>query len=137
MHFSVSCHQGEILLFHELLLEIAPLPSCPTNPACLQVCQAPCPIPLPVNDSNRFPHLLSWALAGQRAQFGTLLRRKYFCGQYLSSHNVGSTLEISATDNCNTPIGKKRCCDCGSFIPASPFPEYMQAIFLVLPVGDK
>lgn len=137
MHFPVSFHQGEVLLFHELLLETALLSSCPTNPACCRARQALCPIPLPADDSDRFPHLLSWALAGQRAPSRTLLRRRYFCGQRLSSHNIGSTLEISATGNCNTPIGKKRCCDA---VPSSlppPFPEYMQAIFVMLPVGDK
>lgn len=70
-----SFHQGGILLFHKLLLETAPLSSCPANPACCQAHQAVCPIPLPAKDnSDHFHHPLSRTLVGWWALASALFR---------------------------------------------------------------
>lgn len=46
--------------------------------------------------------------------------QRYFWGWHFLLRDSGSTLEISATDNCNTFIRKKLCCD---LVPSLPAPS--------------
>lgn len=135
-----SFHQGGILLFHKLLLETAPLSSCPANPACCQAHQAVCPIPLPAKDnSDHFHHLLSRTLVGWWALASALFRRRCY-------HTIDSISWVWRWKQVgNLSHGELQYLDqkemmlwSSSGTPSPPSSsQFMQAIFITLPVGDK